>query len=254
MSHPYWIWLPQICSCNQNSQWYSICRKPCLFYPFSPLIVLGHHQLAPRFLVLWNVWNMHQVHLLEFLNMAASDCSCNQNSQWYCICRKPCLSYPFLPLIIVCRGVVNWRCGFQTYGMCETCIRCVSLSSWIWLSQICSCNQNSQWYCIATNRVSPPDLCQILRHVFVFIKQGEYFSYHSSPISSRVFNDSWTMAEEWEQLYQGTNSQEGQWVSRCISRSSSSHLSFGSSSYAASMTSATIDYKVKHQVELVRRM
>ena len=95
MSHPYWIWLPQICSCNQNSQWYSICRKPCLFYPFSPLIVLGHHQLAPRFLVLWNVWNMHQVHLLEFLNMAASDCSCDQNSQRYSICRKPCLSYPF---------------------------------------------------------------------------------------------------------------------------------------------------------------
>ena len=35
---------------------------------------------------------------------------------------------------------------------------------------------------------------------------------------------------------------------------SSSRLSFGSSSYAASMTSATIDYEVKCQVELVRRM
>ncbi len=143
-------WLPWICSSNKNSWWYFICCKPCLSYPFLPL-----------FCVCWGIVNWrsgfwtHRTFdiCIRCICLSSSKglpriCSSDQNSWWYFICCKLCLSHPFLPLIFVCWGIVNWWRGFWTHEMFDVCIRCICLSSSKWLPRICSSDQNSWWYFI----------------------------------------------------------------------------------------------------------
>ncbi len=277
------IWPPQICCRDQNSWWYAVCRKPCLFCLFFPSI------FGSRGIVNWRrgfriyktcdecircvclrswIWppqicccDQNSWCMLFAANRVSSvyfcrrffgcrgivnwrrgfqiygtcdeciRCVClsswiwppqiccrNQNSWWYAVCREPCLFCLFLPLIFGCWGIVNWRRGFRIYGTCDECIRCVCLSTSIWPPQICCCDQNLQWYAVCRELCLSSRFSTIFSHASFFIK-GECTSYDSSSISSRVFKDFWSMAEEWEQSYQGPDHQEGQGVSRWISNS-----------------------------------
>jgi hypothetical protein len=89
-----------------------------------------HGPLTVPFLVLSNVWNMHQVHLIKFLILAASDLFL-QSQLMMIFCLPHTLSLPpIFAVDFVCWCIVIWQRGFWMQGLCEICIRCIRLSSW----------------------------------------------------------------------------------------------------------------------------
>ena len=143
-------WLPRISFIDPNSRWYCICREPSLSSPFLPLIFVC------RGFVHWRrgVGTYQKCEIcIRFVLSSSTKLPprisfIDPNSWWYCICREPSLSSPFLPLISVCRGFVHWRRGVGTYQKCEICIRFVLSSSTKWPPRISFIDPNSRWYCI----------------------------------------------------------------------------------------------------------
>ncbi len=107
-------------------------------------------QLAARFLDLQDVWNMHQVHLLKFLKMAASDLFCDQKSWWYSICREPCLSSPIFA-----------GCQTLASGCRMTLLRCGALQEIEGFSYATALDLNMGYYTI---RLDPEasEICTII--------------------------------------------------------------------------------------------